>query len=105
MMIAIGRDTYDISQNLFDLTEASVVLLDLTSLDRDCHTCCIVSKVRGLIRKIRRNAYFVTEIKIYLEECSSRNSNVAVKPGQPQFETRRPMAQGHSAACTSALVL
>ena len=86
MMIAIGRDTYDISQNLFDLTEASVVLLDLTSLDRDCHTCCIVSKVRGLIQKIRRNAYFVTEIKIYLE-------------------TRRPMAQGHSAACTSALVL
>ena len=86
MMIAIGRDTYDISQNLFDLTEASVVLPDLTWLDRDCHTCCIVSKVRGLIQKIRRNAYFVTEIKIYLE-------------------TRRPMAQGHSAACTSALVL
>ena len=77
MMIAIGRDTYDISQKLFDLTE---VLLDLTSLDRDCHTCCIVSKVRGLIQKIRRNAYFVTEITIYLEECSSRNSNVAVKP-------------------------
>ena len=85
-MIAIGRDTYDMSQKLFDLTEASVVLLDLTSLDRDCHTCCIVSKVRGLIQKIRRNAYFVTEIKIYLE-------------------TRWPMAQGHSAACTSALVL
>ena len=69
MMIAIGRDTYDISQNLFDLTEASVVLLDLTSLDRDCHTCCIVSKVRGLIRKIRRNVYFVTEIKIYLRHA------------------------------------
>ena len=85
-MIAIGRDTFDIGQKLFDFTEASMVLLDLTSLDRDCHTCCIVSKVRGLIQKIRRNAYFVTEIKIYLE-------------------TRRPMAQGHSAACTSALVL
>ena len=49
MMIAIGRDTFDIGQKLFDFTEASMVLLDLTSLDRDCHTCCIVSKVRGLI--------------------------------------------------------
>ena len=73
-MIAIGRDTYDISQNLFDLTEASVVLLDLTSLDRDCHTCCIVSKVRGLIRKKLRNSYFVTKSESSFSALSTRKT-------------------------------